>query len=154
MRMVFFAAILAVTPAFAETFSSGAVGTGTSSNEPVPIAEGHIVMRTSASYSMFEVAAGHPLEGASGPCFGAVEIKGGAVSGGGNCVYDTASGDKAVMVWTATGLGADGALTGDWSVSGGSGAWSGASGGGTFSSLTNPETGKFVNTITGDITVE
>ncbi|SNS84275.1 hypothetical protein [Tropicimonas sediminicola] len=154
MRFVLFAAIMAASPAFAETFSSGAVGTGTSSNEPIPIAEGHIVMRTSGSYEMFEVEAGHPLEGAKGPCFGAVEIKGGEVSGGGNCVYETSSGDKAVMVWKAMGLGADGALTGEWSVSGGTGAWTGATGGGTFSSLTDPNTGKFVNTITGDITVE
>lgn len=154
MRYVLFAAILAANPAFAETFSSGAVGMGTSSNEPMPIAEGHIVMRTSGSYESFEVEAGHPLEGASGPCFGAVEIMGSDVSGGGNCVYETSSGDKAVMIWTATGLGADGALTGDWTVSGGSGAWANASGGGTFSSLTDPDTGKFANTITGDITIE
>ena len=154
MRFVLIAAIMATSPAFAETFSSGVAGTGTSSNEHIPIAEGHIAIRTSTSYEMFEVEAGHPLEGASGPCFGALEIKGAEVSGGGNCVYDTASGDKAVMVWKATGMGADGALIGDWSVSGGSGAWTGASGGGTFSSLTAPDTGKFINTITGDITTE
>jgi hypothetical protein len=34
------------------------------------------------------------------------------------------------------------------------GAWTSASGGGTFSSLTNPDTGKFTNKITGDITIE
>ncbi|MFD0980679.1 hypothetical protein [Tropicimonas aquimaris] len=154
MRFLIIAVILVASPAFAETFSSGAVGTGTSSSEPIPIAEGHIVVRTTGSYEMFEVAAGHPLEGASGPCFGTFEIKGTEVSGGGNCVYETASGDKAVMVWKAMAMGADGALTGDWSVSGGSGAWAGASGGGTFSSLTDPETGKFTNTISGDITIE
>lgn len=154
MRFFLTVAILAAGPICAETFDGGAVGHGTSMNEAMPIGEGHMVMRTSGAYEMFEVAAGHPLEGASGPCFGAVEVKGMEVSGGGNCVYDTASGDKAIMMWKATGLGADGALTGDWSVSGGSGAWANASGGGTFSSLTDPATGKFVNTITGDITME
>ncbi|WP_170477274.1 hypothetical protein [Ruegeria arenilitoris] len=154
MRFLVIAAIVSISPAYAETFSSGAVGIGTSSNEPMPIADGHMVMRTSGSYEMFEVEPGHPLEGASGPCFGAVEIMGTEVSGGGNCVFDTASGEKAVMAWEATGLGADGALTGNWSVSGGSGKWTSASGGGTFSSLTDPDTGKFANTITGDITID
>ena len=154
MRFLLIAAICAASSVSAETFSGGAIGSGTSMNEPMPIADGHMVMRTSGSYEMFEVEAGHPLEGASGPCFGAVEVMGASVSGGGNCVFSTASGDKAVMTWVATGLGADGALTGDWSVSGGSGAWDGASGGGTFSSLTDPNTGKFVNTITGDITLK
>ncbi len=132
---------------------SGAVGHGTSANTMMALSESHIVMHTSSAYESFDVASGHPLEGASGPCFGAVEIKAGAVSGGGRCVYDTASGEKAVMIWTAMGMGADGALTGEWSVSGGTGAWASASGSGTFSSLTNPETGKFTNTISGEITM-
>jgi hypothetical protein len=154
MRFILLAVIAASNPVFAETFGGGVVATGTSSNQPMPIAEGHLVMHTSGNYEAFEVESGHPLEGASGPGFGAVEIMGTEVSGGGNCVFESASAEKAVMTWTATGMGADGALTGDWAVAGGSGAWANASGGGTYSSLADPQTGKFTNTITGDITIE
>ncbi|PWJ12951.1 hypothetical protein [Jannaschia seohaensis] len=146
--------MLAAGAAAAETFSGGVLGRGTGDTTMMPVSETLIVMKTDAMYESFEVAPGHPLEGASGPCFGAVEIKAGAVTGSGRCVYDTASGDKAVMMWQATGLSENGALTGEWSISGGTGAWATATGSGGFSSLTDPETGKFVNTISGDIVME
>ncbi|MCG7518812.1 hypothetical protein [Ruegeria sp. Ofav3-42] len=138
----------------AETYDAAGKGMGVNSNKVIEISDGHAVVNTQTGYDSFEVAAGHPLEGASGACFGALLINGAGVSGTGNCVFETASGEKAVMTWTATGFGADGALTGDWTVSGGSGGWASATGGGTFSSLTDPDTKKFVNTITGNITVE
>lgn len=140
--------------ATAETFDAAGKGMGTNANLVHGIADGHAVVNIQTDYDSFEVAAGHPLEGASGTCFGAVLINGAVASGTGNCMFDTASGEKAVMTWTATGIGADGALTGDWTVSGGSGNWASATGGGSFSSLTDPDTKKFVNTITGSITVE
>ncbi|WP_170578360.1 hypothetical protein [Ruegeria arenilitoris] len=138
----------------AETYDAAAKGMGTNANQVYGISDGNAVVKTQTDYDSFEVAAGHPLEGATGSCFGALLVNGAAVSGTGNCVFDTTSGDKAVMTWTATGLGADGALTGDWTVSGGSGSWASAIGGGSFSSLTDPDTKKFVNTITGSITIE
>ncbi len=140
--------------AMAETYDAAGKGMGMNANQVYGISDGHAVVKTQTDYDSFEVAAGHPLEGASGSCFGAVLINGAGVSGTGNCVFDTASGDKAVMTWTATGLGEGGALTGDWTVSGGSGNWASATGGGSFSSLTDPDTKKFVNTISGSITVE
>lgn len=144
---------LAATAVTAETFGGGAVGHGTSANTVTPVTDTHIVMHSANSYEHFEVEEGHPLQGASGPCFGAVEIKEGTVTGGGRCAFATASGDTAVMAWTASGLGEGGALTGNWTVSGGSGAWATASGSGTFSSASDPATGTFVNTIAGAITM-
>ncbi len=138
----------------AETYDAAGKGMGMNANEVFGISDGHAVVKSQTNYDSFEVAAGHPLEGASGACFGAVLINGAGVSGTGNCVFDTSSGDKAVMSWIATGLGADGALTGDWTVSGGTGNWASATGGGTFSSLTDPDSKKFVNTIAGSITIE
>ncbi|PRY23674.1 hypothetical protein CLV78_104165 [Aliiruegeria haliotis] len=154
MRNLILAVALAATPAISETFEETAKGLGTSANEAMPISDSHVVLKTAGSYEMFEVSDGHPLKGASGPCFGSVEVMGADVSGGGVCVFDTATGDKAVMQWHAGGMGEDGALTGEWTVSGGTGKWTGASGGGTFSSLTDASTGKFVNTIEGAITIE
>ncbi|CUK05426.1 hypothetical protein RUE5091_02716 [Ruegeria denitrificans] len=145
---------LSVGLAQAETYDAAAKGTGVNANQVYGISDGNAVVKTQTDYDSFEVAAGHPLEGATGTCFGAVLVNGAAVSGTGNCVFDTTSGEKAVMTWTATGLGADGALTGEWTVSGGSGNWASATGGGTFSSLTDPDTKKFVNTISGSFTIE
>ncbi len=136
-----------------ETYDSEGKGMGMNTNEVYGISDGHAVVKTQTNYDSFEVPSGHPLEGATGACFGALLINAGAASGTGNCVFDTASGDKAVLSWVAKGLGADGALTGDWTVSGGTGGWGTASGSGTFSSLTDPETKTFVNTITGSITM-
>ncbi|WP_170384797.1 hypothetical protein [Ruegeria atlantica] len=140
--------------ASAETHDAAGKGMGTEANEVFGISDGQAVVKSQTNYESFEVAAGHPLEGASGMCFGSILVNGAGVSGTGNCVFDTASGDKAVMTWIATGRGADGALTGDWTVSGGSGNWASATGGGTFSSLTDPDSRTFVNTITGSITID
>jgi len=137
----------------AETFDSDAKGMGTNASQVFGISDGHAVIKSQTEYDSFEVASGHPLEGATGSCFGALMVNGAKVSGAGNCVFDTTAGDKAVMSWTAAGIDADGALSGDWAVAGGTGNWASASGGGAFSLLTNPDTGKFVNTITGSITM-
>ncbi len=138
----------------AESYDAAGKGMGTEENHVFSISDGHAVVKSQTNYESFEVAAGHPLEGASGMCFGSILVNGAGISGTGNCVFDTASGEKAVMTWIATGRGDDGALTGDWTVSGGSGNWASATGGGTFSSFTDPDTRKFVNTITGNITVD
>ncbi|WP_170560951.1 hypothetical protein [Ruegeria atlantica] len=149
-----FAIGLSAASADAETHDAAGKGMGENANEVYGISDGHAVVKTQTNYDSFEVAAGHPLEGASGACFGALLVNGAGVSGTGNCVFDTASGEKAVMSWTATGFGSDGALTGDWTVSGGTGGWASATGSGAFSSLTDPDTKKFVNTISGSITIE
>lgn len=147
-RPLLLTALVAAAPAAADTYTGK--GMGTAMNKMMPIADGHIVMQTFSEYESFEVSDDHPLKGASGPCIGSLEINAGAVSGSGKCVYTTAEGEMAVMNWMAKGLSAEGAVEGDWTVSGGTGKWAGASGGGTFSSLTNPDTGKFVNDVTGE----
>ncbi|WP_245602974.1 hypothetical protein [Leisingera methylohalidivorans] len=111
-------------------------------------------MQISSSYENVEMAdAGHPMNGAAGPCFGAVEVASGSVGGGGICAFTDSAGDKVVLHWTAESMDPSGALTGSWKLTGGTGHWSDADGGGRFSSLTDPETGKFVNTITSSVTM-
>ena len=154
IRILTVAALCAASPVVAETFEGSGKGMGTSMNEMMPIAEGHIVMQTKGMYESFDVSDDHPLKGATGPCFGSAEIKGSELSGGGICTYKTADGETAVINWHMTNLGEGGAVEGDWTVSGGTGKWATATGGGRFSSLTNQETQKFVNTVTGSFTFQ
>lgn len=154
IRILTIAAVCAATPLWADTYEGSGKGMGTSENKMMPIAEGHIVMQTLSNYESFDVSDEHPLKGASGPCFGSAEIKGSELSGGGICTYTTADGEKAVINWHMTNLGEGGAVEGDWTVSGGTGKWATASGGGKFSSLTDQETKKFVNTVSGNFTFQ
>ena len=148
-------AALAV-PAFSGgTYDSSGVGYGTSQNEVTPIADGHMVMSSATTWDTMDMAnADHPFQGMSGKCFGAVEVKVPNAAGSGHCVFTDGDGDQNVNRWVATGLGADGALQGSWTVVGGTGKFAGASGGGMFSSLTDQATGKFENTITGALTLK
>ncbi|MEW2913550.1 hypothetical protein [Leisingera sp. JC11] len=157
-RHYFAAALLcafsAGTASAGTTWEQGGTGTGIASNTPTEIADGHMVIQTSSSYENVEMEdAEHPMNGAAGPCFGAVEAAPSGVTGGGICAFTDKVGEKVVLHWHAEGMDASGALTGSWKLSGGTGPWSGAEGGGTFSSLTDPETGKFVNTITSNVTL-
>lgn len=130
------------------------VGSGSSTSTVTQIADGYMVMHVSSAYDTVEMAdPDHPMHGASGPCFGAVEIAAAAASGGGICTFTDSSGHMAVLHWEAERMEASGALIGNWSISGGTGPWDGASGGGQFSSLTDPASGNFVNTITSKITL-
>ena len=124
--ITFFAIGLSAAAVSADTFDAGAKGMGVNANEVIGISDGFAVIKSQTDYDSFEVAAGNPLEGATGSCFGAVLVRGAEASGTGNCVFDTALGNKAVMTWKATHIGADGALSGDWAVSGGTGDWAGA----------------------------
>ena len=157
MRSTFWAAALTAmaAPALAGgTFDSAGVGKGMSQNEITPIAENHMVMQSLTVWETMEMSdAGHPFQGMSGSCFGAVEIKVPNATGAGNCVFSDGDGDKSINRWTATGLNAEGALVGSWSVVGGTGKFAGSSGGGTFVSLTDQSTGKFENTITGALSM-
>ena len=149
------AALVAAAPAVAQMAHDGDFkAMGTAQTEVTELSANHMVMNTGATYESFDVPGDHPLAGAKGKCFGAAEVLGAEAMGGGNCVFDTAAGDKAVLHWDAAGMSPDGALTGEWSVTGGTGAWAGAKGGGTFSSLTDPDTGAFVNTVSGEIVLK
>ncbi|EDZ45527.1 hypothetical protein RBY4I_736 [Rhodobacterales bacterium Y4I] len=136
------------------TWEQGGSGTGTATSSATEIADGHMVMQISSSYENVEMEdAEHPMNGAAGPCFGAVEAAPAGVTGSGICAFTDSAGEKVVLHWDAEGMDGSGALTGTWALGGGTGPWADAKGGGTFSSLTDPETGKFVNTITSSVTM-
>lgn len=79
-----------------------------------------------------------PLHGASGPCFGTIELRGSATEGSGYCTWKDIDGSFAVIAWTADGRGRDGAVTGAWTARGGTGKWAGAEGAGRYSAATRP----------------
>ncbi|MFW8634655.1 hypothetical protein [Cribrihabitans pelagius] len=142
-------------PAAAETtWDQPGKGMGISSSTVTEIAENHMVMQIRSDYESVEMEdESHPMQGAAGPCFGAVEVVAGAADGTGICAFTDSAGDTVVLHWTAKGMDGSGALTGDWEVSGGTGKWQEAKGGGEFSSLTDPSSGQFVNTITSSVTL-
>ncbi len=137
----------------AETLSMTGEGVGTSETTVTQIAEGHLVMVTNSTYEGFSVD-DNPMSTSTGVCNGTMEMMAGKLSGGGHCVYSDADGDSWVVNWVSNAMSDKGAVEGDWVMTGGSGKYAGASGGGTFSSLTDQETGKFVNTTTGEVTLK
>jgi|AntRauTorcE11898_2_1112593.scaffolds.fasta_scaffold03599_1 hypothetical protein len=144
--------LVIATPAFAEELGVSGTGYGMAETIIHPVAEGHMLMHMNTMYSDFEGdAPDNPMSGMSGPCFGAMEMKDGVISGGGRCLHTDADGDMVTMQYVPEGIGEGGAVMGVWAVSGGTGKWMTASGGGSFSSLTNRETGENVNTVTGSV---
>lgn len=147
-------ALAAGSTAAGATWDQGGQGSGTSTSTVKEIGENHMVMQVSSSYETVQMEdPDHPMNGASGPCFGAVEIAAGAATGGGICAFTDSTGSMVVLHWDAEAMEATGALTGSWTISGGTGPWAEASGGGRFSSLTDPASGSFVNTITSSVTL-
>ena len=150
------AAMLAIAgPVWAEqTFSNNGTGTAQSTSTTHAIAEGHVLIETSSVYSDLSTDdPNNPLNGATGPCFGSMEFKGGVLSGGGKCVYSDKDGDMAVMDWTAEKMG-KGGPEGSWMLTGGSGKYIGGSGGGTYAVMTDPGDGSQVNTVSGEFTLK
>lgn len=146
--------VVAATGAQAETMMTKGKGMGQSETQVMAMSDGHMLMHLNTEYSAYEMdSADDPLQGMSGPCFGSMEMMAGAVSGGGHCAFTHANGDMASIRWTATGMSPEGAVTGDWEVTGGTGAWMGATGGGTFSSMTDQETGASENVVEGEVTL-
>lgn len=140
-------------PVWAGSFDAAATGKGTAENTPMPVAEGFVVIRTAATYTGFEtVDPENPMAGLSGPCFGAVIVKAGAVSGGGACHYTDEDGEVVVMSWSADGVSAEGRTLGEWSIAGGSGKWAEATGGGRFDAGTDAA-GAYTNVVTGAFTL-
>ena len=134
----------------AETYDAGGVGKGTNQTTIEVVSEGHVLMHTVSAYeSVVTTDASSPYNGMTGKCWGAVEIKVPGASGGGNCAFVNAAGEKNFTAWTVKGLGKDGALVGTWTAVGGTGKYQNASGGGTFSSLADRTGGTFVNKIEG-----
>ena len=151
------AAVLAIAAASAQaggTFDSAGKGTGTSQNDIVPISDTHMIMHSKTTWDAMEMTdPEHPFNGMSGACFGAVEIMVPGASGAGNCAFTDGDGDLSTNRWIVTGMTPEGALTGSWTVIGGTGKFTGVTGGGSFETLTDRDTGAFENTLTGAVTL-
>ena len=140
-------------PVLAESFDAAATGHGTASNEVMAVSEDLIVIHAASDYERFETAdPDNPMASLKGPCFGAMVVDKGQVSGSGNCHYTDAGGDVAVMTWTAEGMGPDGKTLGSWAIAGGTGKWAAASGGGAFNAGTDAA-GVYTNEVTGEVNI-
>ncbi|MCV2882845.1 hypothetical protein [Actibacterium sp. XHP0104] len=118
------------------------------------IGDGHMVIQIHSEFTNVTTEdTSNPLNGASGPCFGSVEIIVPNVTGGGHCVYTDTQGDMAVLTWTSTQLTEGGGTAGSWQLTGGSGKYAGATGGGGYATTTDNDAGIQTNQISGDITL-
>jgi len=144
----------AATGAQAQAFISDGTASGQARMEVVEFGSDHRVVSSRIEYSKFEMAAEtHPLNQMAGPCFGTMEIRGGAVEGNGVCVLDGLEGDRLLLGWVARRIDPRGRIAGYWTVNGGTGVWLQASGGGTFLSEVNEANGTATNTIKGAVTL-
>jgi len=154
-RLILAAAAMAglAAGAAAETFDAAATGQGSSTSETMPLAEGLVVVDVASEYSDFQTGdPDSPMASASGPCFGAMLIDAGRVSGGGYCNYTDGDGDSWVVEWTAEAIDQDGRTQGGWRIVGGTGKWDGAAGGGRFDSGEDAA-GTYTNNVTGAVTL-
>lgn len=132
------------------TVDMSSVASGQTNNIFHPINEGHFIVFTNTEYTANDQDdAGTILTGMKGECSGTLDLAPPTVSGQGHCVFRIATGDVTYTKWVATGMNAEGAITGEWSTVGGTGIFTGATGGGSFASATDRATGKTQNTITG-----
>lgn len=146
------ALVFLASPGLAETVSAKGVAHGRSSTQVLPVSEGLVAVHVSTMYKRFETeAANSPFATATGPCFGAILIDNGAVSGEGLCTYTDGDGERVVVLWTATGISAEGRTLGEWMIKGGTGKWASLTGGGTFDA--GGEGDAYTNTIAGEMTM-
>ena len=144
----------AATQATAGAFTADGVATGQSATEVVEFGADHRILNSNSTYSKFVMEDGtNPMSQLNGPCFGVIEIRGGAAEGGGVCVLDGLEGDRVLLGWTARRIDPRGQIAGYWTVNSGTGIWLKASGGGTFISTVNPANGAATNTIKGAVTL-
>ena len=147
-------AIAAAAQAQAEAFGSDGVAKGQSTSEVIEFGADHRITNSRVMYSSFEMDdPTHPMNQLAGPCFGVMEMRGGAVEGQGVCVLDGLEGDRVLLGWSARRMDPKGQIHGYWTVNSGTGVWLQASGGGTFTSNVNQANGTAVNTIKGAITL-
>jgi hypothetical protein len=140
-------------PALAQTIDVTGVWSYTSELEAHPAGEDLVALHLSSVHDRFEPAnTDFPIADASGKCFGAMLIRAGQASGGGNCHIVDADGDMYVSDWIVEGVDAANMTTGRWTLIGGTGKFSGASGGGTFRSGQDAS-GAYKNEVTGEMTL-
>ncbi|MEQ8292958.1 MAG: hypothetical protein RIA08_12200 [Roseovarius sp.] len=148
------AALLAAGHATAQAYTSDGTARGQSQTEVIEVGADHQFMNVRATYNRFEMEdSTNPMNKLSGPCFGVLEVRGGAVEGNGVCVLDGLEGDRVTLGWNARRRDPQGNIHGYWHISSGSGLWLQASGGGTFMSSVNPANGTATNTLRGAVTL-
>ncbi|MEM6579148.1 MAG: hypothetical protein AAF678_11705 [Pseudomonadota bacterium] len=125
---------------------------GQSRTEVIELGADHRILNTRVEYVKMEMASEtNPMNQLSGPCFGVVEVRGGAAEGGGVCAFNGLEGDTVLLGWVARRVDPRGRMAGYWTVNYGTGLYLKASGGGAFLSETNPANGTATNTFTGAI---
>ncbi|WP_424969503.1 hypothetical protein [Dinoroseobacter sp. S76] len=135
-----------------QSFDGSGTGSGQSMNEVTVLGEGHMLVQSLSAYEPLATNdPENPMAGLPGKCFGSFEINRASAAGAGHCVFAKEGVSTVVTDWVVTGMTAEGAMTGTWSVIGASGAAAGLTGGGRFSNLSNREAGTFENTITGAV---
>lgn len=146
--------VLAATQSFAGALTADGVATGQAASEMIEFGADHRIMHSRVNYTKIEMdLATHPMNALKGPCFGILEMRGGAVQGNGVCVFKGLEGDSVLLGWVARRINPKGEVIGYWTVNNGTGQWLQASGGGTFVSNVNPSNGTAVNTLKGAITL-
>jgi hypothetical protein len=147
-------AVIAATQSHAEAFTSDGVAAGQSKSEIVEFGAHHTHMHLRGTYSEFKMEdVTHPMNALKGPCFGILEIRGGAVQGNGVCTLNGLEGDRVLLGWVARRINPRGEIIGYWTVNNGTGQWLQASGGGTFVSNVNRANGTATNTLKGAVTL-
>lgn len=144
--------VLLASPVLSETVSANGTGYGKTTATPMPLSETLVMVHATSMYDRFETEdPNNPFASATGPCFGAILIDKGAVSGEGLCHYTDGDGDMAAVTWVANGMSAEGRTQGEWSVLGGTGKWASITGGGTFDA--GGDGAAYTNIITGEVTM-
>jgi len=137
--------------AAAGTFDATGIARGEDRLTAYPVTQDLVEIVGSADYSSFEGAKpDNPFNGVKGPCFGAMELDHGKLSGSGYCTYKDPEGAAVIIRWTAKKATEKG-TAGDWQLVGGSGKWAHGSGGGTYEVTTDQR--RFQNAIAGTVTL-
>lgn len=147
------AAVTLAQGAAAETAAINVTHKGQANNSYTALAENNIAIQLASDFGS-EGMAETPMAGMGFSCFGSIHIMVPGASGGGLCVWADDSGmPRVVSNWTATGMAADGAITGTWTILSANGDLEGLNGGGTFASLTDRDTGAVQLTTMGAVSL-
>lgn len=137
------------------TLDASGTATGTSQNSFTVLGENHIIVKANSTYEKLMMKdASHPYNGMSGECFGSFEMKIPSAAGSGSCIFSDDEGNVSASRFEVTGMTAEGAITGTWSLLGGTGKFEGATGGGRFHNMSDREAGTFENTIAGAMNMQ
>lgn len=118
--------------------------------EVVEIADSHVVVLVRSDRVLAEERAS-PMTGAVGTAFGTIEIRDGAVAGGGYSHYEDRDGDRFLTMWEPRGFDDEGRIVGGWTLEGLSGKWVDARGGGSWTDQGLPSADFGMNCYDGEV---